>query len=358
MPERVIIVGAGLAGLVTAQQLARHGIGIVVLEAGDRAGGRVSTVPFDDGATAEAGAEEFWDSSPAFALLHSLDLPLIEQAAHSSVLIDGRLSRHRSGSTTEDHLGVLFNRCEADAYREWSELASSIADAFGERPRCARSRFPGLLHTRFSSFLAASDLPDRVRAWIKVLVETEAAVEWDRIAAADGVAEMLPFFVGPGDPAESPRCVRVAGGNARFVTALMAHLPEGTVRLGTRVRRIDDRPGGVFVTCEDERGRRHVERGDHVVLTAPLWSLAAVDFVDPLDPSSRAALATAAAGSYVKVVLRLRRDRVGFADDDVPFPLLTDGRAGCLLVPGSPPQSLRRPGRRLAGSARPCPDRR
>ena len=52
MPERVIIAGAGLAGLVTARHLARHGIETVVLEAGDRAGGRVSTVTFANGATA------------------------------------------------------------------------------------------------------------------------------------------------------------------------------------------------------------------------------------------------------------------------------------------------------------------
>jgi monoamine oxidase len=47
----VVIVGAGLAGLRAADLLRRAGRPVVVLEARERAGGRVMTVraPFDDG---------------------------------------------------------------------------------------------------------------------------------------------------------------------------------------------------------------------------------------------------------------------------------------------------------------------
>ena len=53
----VVIVGAGLAGLRAADLLRRAGRPVVVLEARERAGGRVMTVraPFDDGLHAEAG---------------------------------------------------------------------------------------------------------------------------------------------------------------------------------------------------------------------------------------------------------------------------------------------------------------
>ena len=54
----VIVVGAGLSGLVSAYELGRAGYDVTVLEAQDEAGGRVRTLrePFDDGLIAEAGA--------------------------------------------------------------------------------------------------------------------------------------------------------------------------------------------------------------------------------------------------------------------------------------------------------------
>ena len=53
---RVAVVGAGFAGLAAADELARAGAEVRVLEARDRVGGRVHSVPFAD-AVMERGAE-------------------------------------------------------------------------------------------------------------------------------------------------------------------------------------------------------------------------------------------------------------------------------------------------------------
>src|SRR5687767_7745433 len=54
----VIVIGAGIAGLVTARELLRTGNKVVVLEARNRVGGRTYTLqPPDFPFSAEAGAE-------------------------------------------------------------------------------------------------------------------------------------------------------------------------------------------------------------------------------------------------------------------------------------------------------------
>jgi monoamine oxidase len=53
----VAVLGAGLAGLTAARDLARAGADVVVLEARDRVGGRVEAVVLDDGRTVQMGGE-------------------------------------------------------------------------------------------------------------------------------------------------------------------------------------------------------------------------------------------------------------------------------------------------------------
>src|SRR5437867_11586048 len=57
-PKKVVVLGAGLAGLVAGYELTRAGHDVTILEARARPGGRVHTLrePFSDGLHAEAGA--------------------------------------------------------------------------------------------------------------------------------------------------------------------------------------------------------------------------------------------------------------------------------------------------------------
>src|SRR5207253_3414484 len=57
-PQKVVVIGAGMAGLVAAYELLRAGHDPVILEARSRVGGRIETMrePFSHGLYAEAGA--------------------------------------------------------------------------------------------------------------------------------------------------------------------------------------------------------------------------------------------------------------------------------------------------------------
>lgn len=63
-PKRILVAGAGLAGLSAAYELHRAGHDVTVIEARERPGGRVLTLrePFTEGLYAEAGAETFGDT--------------------------------------------------------------------------------------------------------------------------------------------------------------------------------------------------------------------------------------------------------------------------------------------------------
>jgi monoamine oxidase len=320
----VVIVGAGLAGLVTARELTLAGVGCRVLEASSRVGGRVQTATFADGRTAEAHMEEYWSESPAYPLLHDLGLPLDLDGAHSAVILDGRFSPYAGDGDRDDYLAGVFSPDEAAAFLRFGEQARVTAESL----RLDQVPPGGLTAEPFASYVERLVPQRRVREWIRVVVESETAVEWDTIAAADGLVELVPFLDGPEGFGEVN--AHVVGGNERFVEALVAGLPEDTVRVEQPVTGVRDMAGHVEV----RHGRGEITLCDQVVITVPLWSLRSVGLDWELDAPSVAAIGNSSAGSYVKALLRLRPGARDLWERLGPgvFTLLTDSPAGCVYL--------------------------
>ena len=78
----VLVVGAGVAGLVCAQRLAAAGVPVKVLEASQRVGGRVGSVTRSDGHTLDLGFQVLFSAYPT--VNEVLDVPALDLQAYDA----------------------------------------------------------------------------------------------------------------------------------------------------------------------------------------------------------------------------------------------------------------------------------
>jgi phytoene dehydrogenase-like protein len=81
-PKDVVIVGAGMAGLVCADRLVKAGRTVTVLEADSRVGGRVGSVRRPDGHTVDLGFQVLFSAYPTVNQV--LDVPALDLRAYDA----------------------------------------------------------------------------------------------------------------------------------------------------------------------------------------------------------------------------------------------------------------------------------
>ena len=100
----VIVVGAGLSGLHLANLLVQNGIHIQVLESRDRIGGRILSMPVENG-DFDMGPTWFWEGQPRIAaLIQRFSLPVFEQYSEGALSFEdqnGAVQRDRGFSSME-----------------------------------------------------------------------------------------------------------------------------------------------------------------------------------------------------------------------------------------------------------------
>jgi polyamine oxidase len=277
--ERVIVIGAGIAGLTVANALQRRGVECLVLEARDRVGGRLHTIDLA-GSPIDLGGSWIHHpvGNPMRAFADQIGVPCHDGDPLPELAGYDRAERRRlSRAEVEAHLDLLYRDFPAavDRLRTRLGMHASTADAI-------------------DAFVAGSGLPAaemrRARQGLRAVTEGEAADRaerqslrwmWNEIEYGGGFFGDLP-----------------AGGYGRLVAAMAAGLD---VRLGVDVREVAAFADGVSVRSIDGM----VENGSHVVVTAPLGVLKSgvLRFTPALPRDRLAAIEALGFGRLEKVIL-------------------------------------------------------
>jgi polyamine oxidase len=277
---RVVVVGAGIAGLTVANALTHAGVECVVLEARDRIGGRLHTAdlagsPVDLGGSwihMPAGNPMSLFARQAGVSCRSAD-PVPEMAG-----FDCGEGRRLSAAEAEAVLGLYLEAFPESAGRLLAELGPDASAAEG-----------------IEAFVAGAGLAPgparRARQMLYAAIEAESAGLAERQSLRWMWNELEYGGNYFGDVPE--------GGYRRLVDAMATGVD---LRLGVEVAEVVISAGGVLVRGADGVS----EEGSHVVVTVPLGVLkrGAPRFSPALPPDRRAAIGRLGFGRFEKVALR------------------------------------------------------
>lgn len=262
MAQRIVVVGAGFAGLACADRLVTLGHDVTVLEARDRVGGRVwsqELIPGEPDSVIERGAEFVLEG---YTVMREIGQRFGLTPAPSGMSYYVREPRNASAPITAEQV--------ASAARDLRPAAESV-------PR----------ETSLRTFLDAhgsNPAADEVLA-------ARAAISWaaseDLLSAhvlLDSVASVQPLPT-----------ARMGGGNQGVAKALAAHLGE-RVRTSAPVTSVSADDAGVEVLVDGT-----VLRADRVVIAIPLPLLERLDLRPGIPDPQREAMARLVRGHAAKL---------------------------------------------------------
>ncbi|MDQ3991956.1 MAG: flavin monoamine oxidase family protein [Actinomycetota bacterium] len=262
--KRVIVVGAGIAGLVAAFELKRQGHEPLVLEAQHRVGGRVYTLRnFAPGLYAEAGAMRIprvHELTLEYCRLFGLDLrPFVMGNPRTLVHIDGQ--RMTMEEAERDPNRLPFELAEHERGRTYSEL-------WDEATREVRERYEREGESALEAIVGDYDQYS-IREFLQMRGFSEGAIELYGVMSFReanmnaAVIEQLREIVGRAfeDMQE------IVGGFDRLPNAFYERLKEN-VRFGAEVHAIEQDENSVTVSYKTPTGRYRVT-GDYAVCALP-----------------------------------------------------------------------------------------
>jgi monoamine oxidase len=245
-PMKVLVVGAGLSGLVSGMRLQEAGYEVVVLEARHRVGGRVLTVRdgFEDGQYGDVGAMILYEGQPnILELCERFELELTPQVTFGAELP-----------------ALLFGERLLDP--------EAVGQAFQELGE-AHEKHPPVPFETVAAWARRARMSPAPYAFLEALIQIQPSIPLRYVDAHT-------LHLGP------ETFMQIAGGNDQ----LPRQVAEGLdVRLGQPVRTIGWSGPGVTVETESE-----TLSGDLVVVAVPGPLTTELGWDPPLPPEKVGAL--------------------------------------------------------------------
>lgn len=298
--SRVIVIGAGIAGLSAASALHAAGVEVVVLEGRARIGGRTHTIRISE-TDVDMGAA--WIHSPIgnplLALLQSLNIEL--RPFGLDVIFDTMRLVGKGGE-------ILSKRNRAAAMKLTNAVEADVMDAAAglTTPR----PLADLIETRLQS---VQDMA--LRAWVRFILHTGFQAD---LASSVEQISTDNYAVESGFSGDDHVLV---GGYKILVSRLAKEL---RVHCNANVEHVEQTPTGVVVRCSDGR----VEVGSHALVAVPLGVLKTdtIQFSPPLPQAKVTAIKRLGVGIFEKLVLQFESafwrestlDPCGFLVQDNP----------------------------------------
>jgi monoamine oxidase len=299
--KKVIVIGAGMAGLVSAFELARQGHEPLVLEAQNRVGGRVLTLrDFPGDLYGEAGGMRIpavHELTLEYCRLLGLRLrPLHMDCDRAPLYIAGR--RMTYAEIAEDPGLVPFDLAPHERARSWSELWDEAVRDVRERYEREGAAALDAIGKQYGGHSISAFL--RERGLSEGAIELYGLMSFREGNMNVSVVEQLREIVGRAfeDMQE------VEGGMDRLPHAFFARLRDH-VRLGAHVFAVDQHEDGVTVRFRTPSGTAQA-RGDYCICTLPFGVLRHLDFRPALSIRKYRAIRELNYNPSTKVLLQVR----------------------------------------------------
>lgn len=311
--RRVIVAGAGLAGLSTAYELALKGFEVTVLEARDRVGGRVKTLrePFAGGQFVETGGELVGDGYKRFLkYAEVLGVPYSEEARGETQTGGGVANLQRGIGTSVFMKGRLYPQGSdlPNPYNLTGDEAKDLPPNFYVKKileMTAEVRKEPVKLTDYDK-LSLADVLRRRGVSEQMIKLLDVSLNYNSIetVSAGGI-----LWEGRRRANVGTKALKISGGNDRIPGALFDAARGKGVRfiLRSKVVGISHRTGSVRVSFIDGTGRRQVVEADRLVCTIPFSVLRYIVFEPGLPEPKKKAIDNLAYTRITKVFLQARR---------------------------------------------------